>query len=443
MRLLSARLSAKRRSPFAGLVVLLIGPADDRRRRTPLLSPASAETIAADQSTVDQGRALFLVGCASCHGKNGEGIVTKRGTQYGPPLAGVGAAAVDFQVGTGRMPMARPGVQAHRKKVVYTPEEISALAAYVASLGPGPAIPAEVGVRHQGRRQRGDRPRRPVLRAPTAPPATTSRPSGGALPGGKFAPSLKGVSEKHIYEAMLTGPQQMPVFSDGVLKPEEKRDIIAYVKSIQDDPELRRHRAGLPRPGQRGPGRPGSSASAPSSASPSGSPRTRFAPRRESRRDRRPHALPAHVDVRARLRGRDERARRPDRRPGPAAALAASHRRRREAPRSARSARSRRCSGCPALFACSSCVSYFVFKVGDDPTIIAGYGASNVALGVTLGIALLLIGIAAIQWARKLMSDVEIVEMRHPAALERRGPRGGGRRASRPASTTPASAAAR
>ena len=61
-------------------------------------------------------------------------------------------------------------------------------------------------------------------------------------------------------------------------------------------------------------------------------------------------------------------------------------------------------------------ISYFVFNIGPKPTIIAGYGASTVALGVTLGMALLLIGVAAIQWARKLMSDVEIVEMRHPAA---------------------------
>ena len=71
--------------------------------------------------------------------------------------------------------------------------------------------------------------------------------------------------------------------------------------------------------------------------------------------------------------------------------------------------------GLSSVFAILFVVSYFVFKVGDDPTIILGYGASNVALGVTLGLALLLIGIAAIQWARKLMSDVEIVEMRHPA----------------------------
>ena len=72
--------------------------------------------------------------------------------------------------------------------------------------------------------------------------------------------------------------------------------------------------------------------------------------------------------------------------------------------------------GLSSLFAVLFVVSYFVFKVGATPTIIAGYGASNVALGVTLGVALLLIGVAAIQWARKLMSDVEMVEMRHPAS---------------------------
>ncbi len=234
MRLLTARLSAKRRSPFAGLAVLLVGLLMTGGAYA-LLSPASAETSRADQSTVDQGRKLFLVGCASCHGQNGEGVVTKRGTQYGPPLAGVGAAAVDFQVGTGRMPMARPGVQAVRKKVVYTPEEISALAAYVASLAPGPSIPAKSEYDTKGVDNasvvRGGQFWRTNCTA-----CHNFAAAGGALPGGKFAPSLKGVSEKHIYEAMLTGPQQMPVFSDGVLKPSEKRDVIAYLKSIESTP---------------------------------------------------------------------------------------------------------------------------------------------------------------------------------------------------------------
>jgi len=234
VRLLSARLSAKRRSPLAGLVVLLMGLLVTGGLYA-VLSPATADTNEADQSTIDQGRALFLVGCASCHGKNGEGIVTKRGTQYGPPLAGVGAAAVDFQVGTGRMPLARPGVQAQRKKVLYSPEEISQLAAYVASLGPGPAIPAKSDYDATGA-DNASIVRGGQFFKTNCTACHNFAASGGALPGGKFAPSLKGVTDKHIYEAMLTGPQQMPVFSNGVVKPDEKRDIIAYLNSIENDP---------------------------------------------------------------------------------------------------------------------------------------------------------------------------------------------------------------
>ena len=235
MRLISARLSARRRSPFAGLVVLLLGLLLTGGVYA-AFSPATAQSGKAAQSTVEKGRALFLVGCASCHGKNGEGIVTKRGTQYGPPLAGVGAAAVDFQVGTGRMPMARPGAQAQKKEVVYTPEEISALAAYVASLGPGPAIPDRASY------DTSNVDNEAVVRGgqffrTNCTACHNFAAAGGALPGGKYAPSLHGVTNKHIYEALLTGPQQMPVFSDGVLKPNEKRDIIAYLNSISDQPK--------------------------------------------------------------------------------------------------------------------------------------------------------------------------------------------------------------
>jgi ubiquinol-cytochrome c reductase iron-sulfur subunit len=72
--------------------------------------------------------------------------------------------------------------------------------------------------------------------------------------------------------------------------------------------------------------------------------------------------------------------------------------------------------GLSAVFTLLFCVSYFVFQVGDDPDVILGFGASNVALGGCLGLALLLIGIGTIQWARKLMSDHEIIEYRHPGA---------------------------
>src|SRR6478735_5377223 len=220
-------LSRRRRSRFAAPAVLLIGllatggvyaaftPADAARQD--------------DASEVAKGKALFLVGCSSCHGVNGEGVTTKRGKQLGPSLVGVGAAAVDFQVGTGRMPMAQPGVQAPSKQVLYTPEEISQLGAYVASLGPGPEVPpkSEYDVAKASNESivRGGEIFRTNCTA-----CHNFAGSGGALPQGKYAPSLKGVSAKHIYEALLTGPQQMPVFSDHVLTPEDKADVIAYLK---------------------------------------------------------------------------------------------------------------------------------------------------------------------------------------------------------------------
>jgi ubiquinol-cytochrome c reductase iron-sulfur subunit len=72
--------------------------------------------------------------------------------------------------------------------------------------------------------------------------------------------------------------------------------------------------------------------------------------------------------------------------------------------------------GLSSLFAVLFCVSYFVFDIGDNPDTVGDLGASNVFLGACLGLALLCIGVGAIQWSRKLMSDHEIVEFRHPAA---------------------------
>lgn len=239
MRFLSARLSAKRRSPLAGVVVLLMGLLFTGGAYAALSPAVATDDLANDQALVDQGRELFLVGCSSCHGRNAEGVTAKDGSQYGPSLVGVGAAAVDFQVGTGRMPMARPGVQARKKPPVYTEEETRALSAFVASLGPGPAIPSEDQYSRDAIPE--DEREESVVRGgeffrTNCTACHNFDGSGGALPGGKFAPSLEGVSDKHMYEAMLTGPQQMPVFSDDVLKPEQKRDIIAYVRSLQENP---------------------------------------------------------------------------------------------------------------------------------------------------------------------------------------------------------------
>jgi ubiquinol-cytochrome c reductase iron-sulfur subunit len=61
-------------------------------------------------------------------------------------------------------------------------------------------------------------------------------------------------------------------------------------------------------------------------------------------------------------------------------------------------------------------VSYFVFHIGANPSTIGGLGASNLGLGLCLAVTMLALGAGIIQWARKLMVDQEIFEMRHPAA---------------------------
>ena len=56
------------------------------------------------------------------------------------------------------------------------------------------------------------------------------------MPRGGYAPDLSNTEARHIFEALLTGPGQMDSFSNGNLSPEEKRDVIAYLKSIEEDP---------------------------------------------------------------------------------------------------------------------------------------------------------------------------------------------------------------
>jgi ubiquinol-cytochrome c reductase iron-sulfur subunit len=69
--------------------------------------------------------------------------------------------------------------------------------------------------------------------------------------------------------------------------------------------------------------------------------------------------------------------------------------------------------GLATLLALGFCVAYYAVP---EDAVIFGWRAHNFALGMTLGLSLLLIGIGAIQWAKKLMDDHEIVELRHPTS---------------------------
>jgi ubiquinol-cytochrome c reductase cytochrome c subunit len=217
------KLSARRRHPLAALVVLLIALAATGG----LYAAFSPQKAVADDTSqqslaIEEGKKLFAVGCSSCHGTSGQG------TTGGPSLVGVGSAAVDFQVGTGRMPAQQPGAQIPSKKVIYTQAEIDQLAAYIASLGPGPSTPTKAQYDPNG----ANAAHGGELFRTNCTQCHNYQGKGGALTNGKFAPSLDGVSDKHLYEAMLTGPQNMPVFPDTTMTQQDKRDIIAYLKEV-------------------------------------------------------------------------------------------------------------------------------------------------------------------------------------------------------------------
>ncbi len=119
----------------------------------------------------------------------------------------MGAAAVDFQVGTGRMPAQQPGAQIPRKKVIYSQAEIDQLAAYVASLGAGPTIPTKSQVSPEG----ADIAKGGELFRTNCAQCHNFTGKGGALTHGKYAPSLEGVDPKHIYEAQPDRPAEHAV----------------------------------------------------------------------------------------------------------------------------------------------------------------------------------------------------------------------------------------
>jgi ubiquinol-cytochrome c reductase cytochrome c subunit len=188
-----------------------------------------SQTVFSRTASIEEGKQIFLKGCSSCHGLNAEGGA------IAPSLIGVGAASVDFQVGTGRMPMADMSTQAMRKKPVYNAEETAALAAYVASLAPGPAIPEESVLNYE---RDGNTAQGGELFRNNCAMCHNFAGQGGALTQGKYAPTLMGVEPKHIYEAMITGPQSMPVFSDKTITPAEKLSLIRWIKSAEDEPNL-------------------------------------------------------------------------------------------------------------------------------------------------------------------------------------------------------------
>jgi ubiquinol-cytochrome c reductase cytochrome c subunit len=223
-------ITALRRRPAAGYAVVLLGLVTigvGYGALTTAGSPASAATPGTvSPQTIAQGKALFQVSCSSCHGVNAQG------SSVAPSLAGVGAAAVDFQMSTGRMPGKDFDAEMPRKPVTFTTKQIHQVADYISSLGGGPAIPSPAMVSTAG----ADVALGQQLFITNCAQCHNFAGAGGALTYGKYAPALTHSTPTQIYEAMLTGPEAMPVFSDTTVTPAQKRAIIAYVTTVRSEP---------------------------------------------------------------------------------------------------------------------------------------------------------------------------------------------------------------
>ncbi|MFE1645316.1 c-type cytochrome [Microbacterium sp. P01] len=182
------------------------------------------DTAVTSTLTADDGKKLFQANCATCHG------LDLQGTEAGPSLYGVGELAVEFQVSTGRMPLQMQGPQAPQKPVQFTEEQIQAMAAWVQSTSPGPTYPDEEVLDGEGDVARGAE----LFRINCAMCHNVAA-AGGALTEGKYAPALTETSALHMYAAMVTGPQNMPVFNNLNLTAEDKRDIISSLLYMQNN----------------------------------------------------------------------------------------------------------------------------------------------------------------------------------------------------------------
>lgn len=236
------RRNRKVKRTLAGAFALTVGLTGAGVLATALTPDAQVATAQRDdQALIQEGNDIYAVACITCHGANLQGVQDR-----GPSLVGIGAGAVYFQVHSGRMPMMSNDAQAERKTPRYTEQQTLALAAYVAANGGGPdivynedgsiAMEELRGANYNGRIQPEDVAKGSELFRMNCASCHNFTGQGGALSSGKYAPPLDPANEQEIYQAMLTGPQNMPKFSDRQLTADEKKDIIAYVKSAGETP---------------------------------------------------------------------------------------------------------------------------------------------------------------------------------------------------------------
>jgi ubiquinol-cytochrome c reductase cytochrome c subunit len=214
------------RRRLAGLAVL-VGALTAVGGGYAMLAPSSgADDTALTSADVEAGRQLYNNSCITCHGSNLQGV-----TGRGPTLVGTGSADVYFQVSTGRMPAPVQGAWEVRKIPKFNEKEIQQLGAFVQSKGGGPQVPAAGTSLRASSDKLGDGGELFRLNCASCHGATGH---GAPLSAGKIAPDLYRATDSQMYTAMLVGPENMPVFSNNQITPEQKRAIIGYVQAMKE-----------------------------------------------------------------------------------------------------------------------------------------------------------------------------------------------------------------
>ena len=221
---------SKLRRRATGLVVLMLALVGAGLLAS-VITPTPQVAVAQDQpAQAREGKQLYETTCITCHGANLQGVQDR-----GPSLIGVGEAAVYFQVSTGRMPASRNEAQIARKPPRFDAAQIDQLGAYIQANGGGPTVVRNPDGSVAQSSLVGDDPARggELFRLNCAS-CHNFTGKGGALSSGRYAPALEEATPQETYTAMVSGPENMPKFSDRQLSSQEKKDVIAYVKQATE-----------------------------------------------------------------------------------------------------------------------------------------------------------------------------------------------------------------
>lgn len=198
-------------------------------------APAAAtQPISTNTAFIQQGELLYNEHCASCHGIGAVG-------SKGPELLNVGAAAVDFFLSTGRMPLASPNLEPVSSWPYFNPTQIKQIIAYINALevengSPGPGIPVVTPACNSGDNC-------PTLSEGNAlfllncAQCHDASGSGGELSHGYLVPSLRAATPTEIAEAIRVGPRPMPEWGPGQLTNQQVSSIADYIQYITAHPD--------------------------------------------------------------------------------------------------------------------------------------------------------------------------------------------------------------